>query len=95
MEANLHRPLTVADIACHVGLSHSRFSDLFRIEVGASPARLLLRMRMQVARELLCTERALPLKEVAARVGVPRLDVFERGFHGCFGVAPGEFRRRR
>ena len=96
MDANLHRcSLTVADIASHAGLSRSGFSRLFRVETKSSPKRMVLRMRMQVAGELLSARRALPLKEVAARSGIPRLDVFARTFREWYGMTPSEFRRSR
>ncbi|MGD0869391.1 MAG: AraC family transcriptional regulator [Bryobacteraceae bacterium] len=96
MKANLHHcSLTVADIASHAGLSRSGFSRLFRVETKSSPKRTVLRMRMQLAGELLSARRAYPLKEVAARAGIPRLDVFARTFREWFGVTPSEFQRSR
>ncbi len=96
MEENLHRSsLTVADIASQVGLSRSGFSRLFRAETGSRAGRMLLRMRMELAGDLLVRERALLLKEVAARIGFPRADVFARVFREWFGVTPSEFRRSR
>jgi AraC-like DNA-binding protein len=95
MEANLHRSLTVADIASHAGLSRSQFSRLFRVETKSSPKRMVLRMRMQLAGELLSARRAYPLKEIAARAGIPRLDAFARTFREWFGMTPSQFRRSR
>ena len=95
IEANLHRPITVADAARQAGLSRSQFSSLFRVKTGASPGRMLSKMRMELAGELLSGKRALPMKEVAARVGFPRPEVFARAFREWYVMTPGEFRMSR
>ncbi len=94
MEANLHDcSWGIADIAAQAGLSRSGFSLLLRVEIGSSPWQMITRMRMQLAAELLSTQRPLPLKEVAARTGFPRPDVFARAFREWYGMTPSEFRR--
>lgn len=55
MEGNLNRALTVAEVAKEAGLSPSRFAHLFQVETSSRPARMLLRMRLEQAAELLCT----------------------------------------
>jgi AraC-like DNA-binding protein len=93
MEANLHdSSLTVGDMARQAGLSRTHFSSLFRAETGSSPGRMLSRMGMELAGELLSGKRALPLKEVGARVGVPRPDVFARAFREWYAMTPSDFR---
>jgi AraC-like DNA-binding protein len=60
------------------------------ISASAAPAQ-----QLQITAGLLSTKRALPLKEVAARVGMTRPDVFARVFPEWYGMTPSEFRRSR
>jgi AraC family transcriptional regulator of arabinose operon len=92
MEASLHRSLSVADVAREVGLSPSRFAHMFRIETGSSPARMLLRMRLERAAELLSTT-GLPTKEVGVRIGMAHRGAFGRAFRAWYGITPSAFRR--
>ena len=92
MEANLHLSLSVSGVAEEAGLSPSRFAHIFRVETASSPARMLLRMRLQRAAGLLATT-GLPLKQVAERVGMAHSGAFGRAFREWYGVTPSEFRR--
>jgi transcriptional regulator GlxA family with amidase domain len=65
----MHRPLTVAELADHAGYSTRTFSRRFAAEVGRSPLRWLTAERVLEARRLLeATE--LPIEEVAWRCGL-------------------------
>jgi AraC-like DNA-binding protein len=68
LQANLHRTITIADIAHVVELSPSRLSYLFKTQVGVSPFQYLKRARLERARELLETS-FLSVKVIAAEVG--------------------------
>jgi transcriptional regulator GlxA family with amidase domain len=92
MDANLQCSLAVGDVAKKAGLSPSRFAHLFQVETGSSPARMLLRLRLERAAELLCTT-GLPLKEVGVRAGMAHLSAFGRAFRAWYGMTPSEFRR--
>jgi transcriptional regulator GlxA family with amidase domain len=65
----MHRPLTVADLARHAGYSGRTFARRFVAEVGVTPLRWLTEERLVEARRLLeATE--LPIEEVAWRCGL-------------------------
>jgi transcriptional regulator GlxA family with amidase domain len=65
----MHRPLTVAELAAHAGYSTRTFARRFVAEVGATPLRWLTDQRLLEARRLLeATE--LPIEEVAWRCGL-------------------------
>ena len=53
MEANLSEPLSLIEIADDVGLSRRQIERLFRTEMGRSPARYYLEIRLDRARHLL------------------------------------------
>jgi transcriptional regulator GlxA family with amidase domain len=89
----LHQPVTVGDFAVAVNLSTSRFAHLFRAEIGESPLRYLLRLRMIHARILL-EESPLAVKDVMLSVGITDASHFAREFRKCHGVTARELRRR-
>jgi transcriptional regulator GlxA family with amidase domain len=65
----MHRPLTVADLAGHAGYSSRTFARRFVAEVGITPLRWLTEERLDEARRLLeATE--MPIEEVAWRCGL-------------------------
>jgi transcriptional regulator GlxA family with amidase domain len=65
----MHRPLTVAELARHAGYSSRTFARRFVAEVGVTPLRWLTAERLDEARRLLeATE--IPIEEVAQRCGL-------------------------
>jgi len=65
----MHRHLTVSELAGHAGYSTRTFARRFLAEVGATPLRWLTNQRLLEARRLLeATE--LPIEEVAWRCGL-------------------------
>ncbi|HXU37354.1 MAG TPA: AraC family transcriptional regulator [Blastocatellia bacterium] len=91
LQANLHRAITVADIAQSVELSTSRFSGLFKTEVGVSPFQYLKNARLERARKLLETT-LLNIKVVAAEVGYNDCSHFMREFKKAYDSTPTEYR---
>lgn len=88
----LDRPFRVAEAADCISLSRSRLAHLFRRETDSSPARMLKRMRMLTARQMLL-ETDLRVKEVAARVGLNDVSHFVRDFESTFGLSPARYRK--
>jgi transcriptional regulator GlxA family with amidase domain len=91
LQANLHRAITVADIAQSVELSPSRLFDLFKTQVGMSPFRYLKNARLERARQLLETT-LLNIKVVAAEVGYNDCSHFMRDFKKAYDCTPSEYR---
>jgi AraC family transcriptional regulator len=91
IEANLHRDLSVSDIAEQVMMSESYFSHVFRHTVGLPPHRYLRDRRVERAKALL---RAgdMPLSEIAQRVGCSSASNFSVMFHRATGTPPGAYR---
>ena len=91
MQHHLAEPLGIPDLAARVNLSPSRFRDLFRTQIGLSPAQYLQRLRLRRARVLL--ERTfLTVKEVMALVGYNDPSHFSRDFRRFHGMAPNAVR---
>jgi AraC family transcriptional regulator of arabinose operon len=94
MKANLGKTLLLSELASVAHLSVSHFSYLFRKELGTSPGRYLMRLRMEKAVELL-SERSLSVKEVMAKVGFNDKSDFARSFRKAYGIAPSDYRRNK
>ncbi|MEB3368346.1 GlxA family transcriptional regulator [Saccharopolyspora mangrovi] len=89
---NLHRPLTVADLAAHARLSHRTFVRRFHEEVGASPGRWLTQQRLARARQLLETS-DLSVDQIAGKVGFATAASLRQHLHAAIGVTPLAYRR--
>ncbi|HTU63612.1 MAG TPA: AraC family transcriptional regulator, partial [Polyangiales bacterium] len=93
MRDNLHRNLTVQELAMRVGLQPRQFSHCFRMTFGATPHRYLTTLRLQEAASLLrCGKREIA--EVALSVGFSNQSHFTTAFRRHFGMTPGEHARR-
>lgn len=99
MEANLSEPLKLADMSPVSGLSRRQMERLFRREMGRSPARYYLDMRLERAHLLLLTS-SLPVIEIAMACGFSTASHFSRTYREQHGCTPqqtrmAEVQRRR
>ncbi|WP_149139913.1 GlxA family transcriptional regulator [Gemmobacter caeruleus] len=94
MEARLDAPETAAQIAAALHLSPRRLEQLFRAELGLSPAAHALGLRLQAARRLL-TDTRHPLAEIALRTGFSSAATLTRAFTRRFGAPPSTLRKTR
>ena len=90
MQANLDAPLDVPSLAARAGLTERTFHRRFVAATGQTPARFVETARLDAARMLLA--RGLPLKTVAAQVGLFPSARLAEAFSRRFGVAPRLFR---
>jgi AraC-like DNA-binding protein len=92
MRANVGESLDLGDVASRVGLSRSRFFDLFAECTGLSPKHYLDMLRMDAAiHALASTDRSIA--EISACVGYSAQSHFTRFFVQQIGVTPSEYRR--
>lgn len=92
MEARLDAPEPAAETARAVGLTPRRLEGLFRENLGTTPGRHALDLRLQAARRML-TDTRHPVQEVALRTGFTAPTVFARAFRRRFGQSPSALRR--
>lgn len=89
LEANLHRDVSLAELARHAGMGSSRLSQLFRERVGKAPKQYLAMLKAERATTLLAVE-GLRAREVADRLGFSSESYFRRFYKQQTGVAPGQ-----
>lgn len=94
IDDHLAEPVTVPQIARAVGVSHNQLTRLFRAELGTTVVAHLRRRRLERARHLL-RESTLPIAGVAAAVGVPDLQAFNKACRREYGISPRGLRAQR
>ena len=91
IEANLHRTLTVAELATIAGVSPTHFTRLFRRQTGEPPHRYVRDRRLDRAEGLILGTR-LSLGEIAAVVGFSDHSHLNRVMRAQRGLTPGQMR---
>jgi transcriptional regulator GlxA family with amidase domain len=91
IDAQLHDRVSVTRLAAHAELSPSRFTRLFRLNVGTSPSQYVRRRRMLLALILL-DRTSLPIGEIMTHVGCNDASHFARDFRRFHGFGPRERR---
>jgi transcriptional regulator GlxA family with amidase domain len=89
---NLHKPLSVPQLAEAAHLSPRQFSRAFRAETGQSPAKAIENLRVEAARDLMEQSRH-PIEVVARQTGFSDRDQMRRAFLRAFGQPPQVLRR--
>ncbi|MFI7336372.1 helix-turn-helix transcriptional regulator [Streptomyces sp. NPDC050085] len=94
IEARLAEPLTVSWIAKEAGVSHNHLTRLFRVATGQTVIGYIRLRRMTRARHLLRAS-TLSIPAVAATVGIPDLQAFNKACRRELGASPRAVRARR
>jgi transcriptional regulator GlxA family with amidase domain len=92
MEANLEEPIAMDELARYIGLSRRQLERLFRDHLHSSPGDYYLRLRLQLARQLL-RKTARPVAEVALSCGFISSSHFTTRYRKFYGVTPSLERR--
>jgi AraC family transcriptional regulator len=92
LRARPNKELNMDELASQVGLSRSRFYDLFQICTGFSPRAYLDMLCVETAISRLSSGRG-KIGELAAELGFSAQSNFTRFFLNQVGVPPSEYRR--
>ncbi len=92
MAANLHRPLTLRQIAAIAAWSPTHYSMVFRRQLNISPIEYLLRLKIQRACERLRTSDTL-VADIAQELGFADPFYFSRLFRRRVGSSPRVYRK--
>jgi AraC family transcriptional regulator len=91
MHEHLDAPLSVAEVAQHIGVGVTHFSQTFKAATGVTPHRYLLRARIERGSELLRMT-SLSVGEIAAGVGFAGQSHFCTAFAKLMGMSPSRYR---
>ena len=94
LDAHLHEPLQLTELAHLAGISIPQLRRLFNQRFNCSPQRYLQNRRMATARNLLSNP-TLTVAEIAAQCGYPDGNYFSRLFRKLHNCSPIDFRRFR
>jgi len=90
---NLHRPISIDELAQQANLSRSRFFETFKHYLGISPLEYIRRQRLTQACRLLL-QSDLSIKQIAAQLGYRNPFYFSRDFGKMIRMTPSDYRRR-
>jgi transcriptional regulator GlxA family with amidase domain len=89
---NLHKALSVDELADAAHLSRRQFSRAFRLETGQSPAKAVETLRVEAARSMIESSNH-PIDVVARETGFSDPERMRRAFIRAFGMPPQSVKR--
>lgn len=93
MHENIHKKLTLNDIASHVGYSPSHFGQIFRQKTGQTPLNYLNLLKIQRACQMLdFTD--MKIKEITEELGFYDQYHFSKTFVKQIGETPSQYKKR-
>ncbi len=93
MEANMEEPISLDELARHVGLSRRQLERLFKKYLNCVPTRYYLELRLERAR-LLLLQTSLPIVEIALASGFVSASHFSKCYREVYGRPPRDERRQ-
>ena len=91
MENNIEEPMSLDELARHVGISRRQMERIFQKHLNCVPTRYYLELRLQRARELLLRS-PKSIVDVAFSCGVVSPPHFSKCYRDYFGKPPREER---
>ncbi|MBJ9977154.1 GlxA family transcriptional regulator [Pseudomonas sp. S75] len=92
MSANLEEPLSQDQLAAYVGRSKRQIGRLFQRQLGTTPVRYYLELRITESRRLL-QHSDLPIMEVAVACGFVSASHFSKCYRSFYGYGPSQEKR--
>jgi AraC-like DNA-binding protein len=93
IQEHYDRPLRVEALAAMARLSPYRFTRRIRLLFGLTPAQLIIKTRLDAARQML-REGKSPIGQVAVACGYCDQSAFTRQFKAAVGLTPAQYRER-
>ena len=94
IQDNLHKNISIEDVAKHIHLSIFYFSRLFKEKTGVTYTEYLIELRLEKSKMLLLTTEDT-VASIAKRVGYAETNSFSRLFKSRVGVSPSQYRLSR
>jgi transcriptional regulator GlxA family with amidase domain len=92
MENNLEEPLTMEELAGCVGLSKRQVERYFQQDIGSTPAKFYLELRLSRARQLVL-QTQMPISEIVLACGFVSGAHFSNCYRNYFEISPLKARR--
>lgn len=92
MQDNVETPLTIPQIARHVGCTQKTLELRMKAAMGATPAAVYRRLRLNAVLRLV-QNTDLPVSEIAGRCGYENASAMTRAFRTAFGQSPQSVRQ--
>ena len=92
IDAELHLPLSLGELAAEANLSEFHFARMFRASFGVAPHEWVMQQRLTRAQDLL-RNTPLPLATIAERCGFASASHFSRRFALQLGASPSRYRQ--
>ena len=93
INAEYVRDITIKEVAEQLGLDRSYFSTIFKEEMGISPQKYLMNLRLEKAAELMLIYGEKP-STAGISVGYPDLYHFSKMFKKHFGLSPRQYQKK-
>jgi transcriptional regulator GlxA family with amidase domain len=90
---NLNNQLTVEELADKARMSPRNFARVFTKQVGTTPARFVMNLRVEAARRML-EESKRPVEQIADVCGFGSTESLRSAFQRVLRVSPQEYRKR-
>lgn len=94
MQETLADPVPVEVLMADIGLTRRQIERLFRNEIGQSPARFYMKLRLERAK-LLLQQTKKPIVEVAIACGFSSASHFSKTYRDAYRCSPHEARARK
>ena len=87
---NLHRSVSIVDLAEAASVSVSTLERLFRDHMNTTPRKFMLQVKMSAACDWLMNSE-MQVKEIATRLGYQEHGNFTRSFNKLMGMSPSAY----
>jgi len=95
IEDNIHRVLTLEEMASQIGVSPQYLCHLFKNSYRLRPMEYVNRERINRSKELMLQDPRLKLQDISRRVGFDSPSYFSSAFKRIEGMNPEQFRKFR
>ena len=92
IEENYNKLIGLDDIANHINLSKFHFTREFEKEVGMTPGKYIIKIRLKKAIELLTFSKDMTIEEIAIETGFNCGNYFSKVFKKYIGISPSAYR---
>ncbi len=92
MQKNLHRKISLQEIAIQGNMSVRSVSRLFQLVLKTSPMQYFMNLRMEAATKMLLTS-GQPIGHIAFEYGFSDSNHFTSAFHRYWGMSPREYQK--